>query len=91
MTTKRNGKVLVYGKEVNDFHIVDYEAIAMLNVSATQELIKRIQELELVNSILSSSQKLLEKRINQLELNIASMQINEIGSSSKSKLEANSH
>lgn len=91
VTTKRNGKVLVYGKEVNDFHIVDYEAIAMLNVSATQELIKRIQELELVNSILSSSQKLLEKRINQLELNIASMQINEIGSSSKSKLEANSH
>ncbi|MEM6264572.1 MAG: tail fiber domain-containing protein [Bacteroidota bacterium] len=26
----------VYGREVNDFHTVDYEAISMLNVSATQ-------------------------------------------------------
>ena len=31
-------KVFVFGREVDDFHNVDYEAIAMLNVSATQEL-----------------------------------------------------
>ena len=30
-------KVFVYGREVSDFHTVDYEAIAMLNVSATQQ------------------------------------------------------
>ncbi|MCP4551438.1 MAG: hypothetical protein GY834_05235, partial [Bacteroidetes bacterium] len=30
-------KVFVYGREVDDFHTVDYEAISMLNVSATQE------------------------------------------------------
>jgi hypothetical protein len=30
--------VFVYGREVDDFRSVDYEAIAMLNVSATQEL-----------------------------------------------------
>ena len=37
-----SGKVFVYGKEVDDFKIVDYEAISMLNVSATQELYKLI-------------------------------------------------
>ncbi|MEM6347261.1 MAG: hypothetical protein AAF927_25450, partial [Bacteroidota bacterium] len=35
--------VFVFGREVKDFHTVDYEAISMLNVSATQEL-KRIIE-----------------------------------------------
>jgi C4-dicarboxylate-specific signal transduction histidine kinase len=33
----------VYGREVNDFLSVDYEAIAMLNVSATQELNRRLE------------------------------------------------
>ena len=31
-------EVFVYGRQVNDFRSVDYEAIAMLNVSATQEI-----------------------------------------------------
>ena len=31
-------EVFVYGRKVNDFHVVDYEGIAMLNVSATQAL-----------------------------------------------------
>ena len=35
-------KVFVYGREVHDFHTVDYGAIAMLNVSATQELANRV-------------------------------------------------
>ena len=34
--------IFVYGREVNDFRTVDYEAIAMLNVSATQELHRRL-------------------------------------------------
>ena len=37
------GMVFVYGREVNDFRSVDYEAIAMLNVSATQELNRRLE------------------------------------------------
>jgi hypothetical protein len=40
------GNLFVYGHEVNDFHVVDYNAISMLNVSATQALLKRIEELE---------------------------------------------
>ena len=42
-------KVFVYGREVKDFRSVDYEAISMLNVSATQELARKLdaQESEL--------------------------------------------
>jgi len=35
-------KVFVFGREVNDFRNVDYDAIAMLNVSATQELARQL-------------------------------------------------
>jgi len=41
-----NGTVFVYGREVSDFRTVDYDAISMLNVSATQELAKRLDRLE---------------------------------------------
>ena len=37
-------EVFVYGREVKDFRSVDYEAIAMLNVSATQELNRRLEQ-----------------------------------------------
>ena len=37
-------QVFVYGREVNDFRSVDYDAIAMLNVSATQELARQLKE-----------------------------------------------
>ena len=36
--------VFVYGREVDDFRSVDYEAISMLNVSATQELARHVKE-----------------------------------------------
>lgn len=36
-------QVFVYGREVDDFRFVDYDAIAMLNVSATQELHRRLE------------------------------------------------
>lgn len=39
-------KVFVYGREVKDLRAVDYDAIAMLNVSATQELAKRLEKVE---------------------------------------------
>jgi len=39
-------EVFVYGREVDDFQIVDYDAIAMLNVSATQELYRQLQQLQ---------------------------------------------
>ncbi len=40
-TPEEGGEALfVYGREVKDFRTVDYDAIAMLNVSATQEIKK---------------------------------------------------
>ena len=47
-------KVFVYGKKVNDFHTVDYDRIFTLNVSATQELARRLMELEKQNASLRS-------------------------------------
>ena len=44
--SQKSGEVFVYGKEVKDYHSVDYDAIAMLNVSATKELYKIIKELK---------------------------------------------
>ena len=38
--------IFVIGKYVNDILTVDYDAIAMLNVSATQELARQAEELE---------------------------------------------
>ena len=53
-----DGKVFVYGREVKDFRTVDYEAIAMLNVSATQEL-KKEKDAEITE---------LKRRLDKLEL-----------------------
>ena len=52
-TEKTFDEVFVFGKKVDDFMTVDYEAISMLNVSATQELAKRVED--------------QEKRISELE------------------------
>ncbi|MGK0366636.1 MAG: hypothetical protein ACI85O_003711, partial [Saprospiraceae bacterium] len=38
--------VFVYGKEVDDLHSVDYDALAMLNISATQEIAKQVETLQ---------------------------------------------
>ncbi len=70
-------KVFVYGREVDDFHTVDYEAIAMLNVSATQaqqKLIeaqqKEIEELKSQNIALQSETakiSILEKEMEEIK------------------------
>lgn len=36
-------EVFVYGRQVDDLRTVDYEALAMLNISATQEIVHRLQ------------------------------------------------
>jgi hypothetical protein len=60
-------QVFVYGREVKDFRNVDYEAIAMLNVSATQELAHKVTKLESsLNQALAEKETLL-KRLSVLE------------------------
>ncbi|MDG1365210.1 MAG: tail fiber domain-containing protein, partial [Akkermansiaceae bacterium] len=44
------GRVFVYGREVADFRTVDYDAIAMLNVSATQQVKKELDAVKIENA-----------------------------------------
>ncbi len=64
-------KVFVYGREVDDFLTVDYDAIAMLNVSATQQIKKEMdQELKALrfeNVELRAANDALAKRLQLLE------------------------
>ena len=55
-------KIFVYGKKVNDLRSVDYEAISMLNVSATQELAKQVEELKAQNIKLMKLIEELQKK-----------------------------
>jgi Chaperone of endosialidase len=52
-------KVFVYGKNCMDLKSVDYDAISMLNVSATQELAAKVETLERQNSELQDQNKRL--------------------------------
>lgn len=45
-------QVFVYGREVKDFRTVDYDAISMLNVSATQELALKLETVQAENAAL---------------------------------------
>jgi hypothetical protein len=58
----RNENIFVYGREVKDFRTVDYEAISMLNVSATQALAKEVAAL-----------RKSEARVAELEQKVAKM------------------
>lgn len=61
---KQTGNVFVFGREVNDFRSVDYEAISMLNVSATQELAKQLQQQK---ELVAQQQQQIEQLINELK------------------------
>ena len=47
-------RVFVYGREVEDFRTVDYDAIAMLNVSATQQVKKELDAVKIENAKLKN-------------------------------------
>ena len=50
VNTDGDGNVFVYGREVKDFRAVDYEALTTLNISATQQLVKMINDLQQQNT-----------------------------------------
>jgi hypothetical protein len=67
-------EVFVYGREVKDFRSVDYEAISMLNVSATQELAKQVEakdaeiaQLNVKLAALEAKDREREARLTRLE------------------------
>jgi len=75
-------RVFVFGREVDDFRSVDYEAIAMLNVSATQQLNRDLEtvvaeanqefsKLRSENDAKSQTIKQLESRLEKLEARLS--------------------
>jgi hypothetical protein len=80
--------VFLFGTEVNDFLQVDYEAISMLNVSATQALAKQLYEeqkrnqvleqkvsqLQEKNSVLESRNKSTQSDVDKLKASVESLQ-----------------
>lgn len=60
----------VYGKEVPDFHTVDYDKIHTLNVSATQELARRVAQLEAENAALRQQNEKIEGQIQGLRTQV---------------------
>lgn len=62
-----HAKVFVYGKKVDDFHTVDYEAISMLNVSATQELIRQVEEQQSEIDVLKAENQKLKAQLTKID------------------------
>ncbi len=59
--------VFAYGKKVEDFRQVDYDRIHTLNVSATQELVRRVEQLEKENAALRQENDGLRTDLNGIE------------------------
>jgi hypothetical protein len=64
-------EIFVFGREVPDFRSVDYDAIAMLNVSATQELARKLETVQAENATLrrklAAQEQSMEARLIALE------------------------
>ncbi len=58
--------VFVYGRQVHDFHTVDYQALSMLNVSATQQLAKENEALKQRMTDLEKENKVLKKQVQKI-------------------------
>lgn len=74
-------EVFVYGHEVDDLRTVDYEALAMLNISATQEINRRLEskteEITALNAkvaALEARDRARDEKFAQLEKLVLSIQ-----------------
>ena len=68
------GDVFVYGREVEDFRTVDYEAISMLNVSATQELHSQIKQLESQLEGMNNLVQQLSEENSELKVSVSNLE-----------------
>ncbi len=69
------GQVFVFGREVSDFRTVDYEALSMLNVSATQELVKQLGTLQKQNTALQDRVSRQENTLDKLQQQISALEV----------------
>lgn len=73
-----NPLVFVYGREVSDFRSVDYEALSTLNISATQALLKRLNEAEKALELQDKRAKSQQEQINAIVSRLTSVEKNTI-------------
>jgi hypothetical protein len=66
--------VFVFGRLVKDFRTVDYEAISMLNVSATQEIARRLEAKTAEVAALEERVKKLEARDKARDAKLAALE-----------------
>jgi hypothetical protein len=69
--------MFIYGKKVKDFRTVDYDRIHTLNVSATQELARRVAQLEAENTALrqkSGEAEGLRSELNDLKARFSKLE-----------------
>ena len=73
---KKWDKIFLYGKEVNDFHTIDKPRLFALNFSATQELDKKVINLENELSLIKDKNVDLQNKNNnfQTEINVLKLQ-----------------
>jgi hypothetical protein len=64
--TVKDGELFVYGRQVDDLLALDYEAIAMLNVSATQELARQLKAQTEKLAAVKSERDALALEVNEL-------------------------
>jgi hypothetical protein len=67
-------EVFVFGLEHADVRTVDYEAIAMLNVSATQALARQVEELHQQNAALNEQNQAQRARLTDIEASLQLLQ-----------------
>lgn len=67
-------KIFVFGREVDDFRVVDYDAIAMLNVSATQQIKKELDATQAENAALKSRLEVLEVKDKARDAKLAALE-----------------
>ncbi len=76
-------KIFVYGKKVSDFHSVEYDRIFTLNVSATQELARRVEQLKLENAALKQQNEGLRSDLNGIESRLLKLENGATGTAQK--------
>lgn len=68
-------KLFVFGHEVNDFHTVDYDRLYTLNISATQELARRVEALEKENAAYKAANSELRDLLESLRADVNALKV----------------
>ena len=71
---KKPEVVFVYGKQVDDFHQVDYDRIHTLNVSVTQELARSLDAQGVDNAVLKNDSNTLKRKLDALDARVRTLE-----------------